>query len=88
MPSPTAAISRRIAWLTETTESTATVSGSVRWATTLSRERDRARNSRDRQNIEAAPQIRATGTARITRTLPKAGAPSTSEPDGDRTAPP
>ncbi len=62
MPSPTEATSRRIAWLTLATESTAMFSGSDRRPTMSVIERATMRISWVRHTIEAIAQMKAIGT--------------------------
>ena len=64
MPSPTAATSRRIAWLTLTTASVAMFSGSDRRVATSEIWRATIRISCERQIIEAIAQKKPIGTSR------------------------
>ena len=73
MPSPTAATSRRIAWLTLTTASVAMFSGSDSRGATSVIERATMRISWVRQIIEAIAQKKPIGTKRKSAKLRRRG---------------
>ncbi len=80
MPSPTAATSRRTAWLTLMTASVATFSGSDRRIAISETERATKRSSCVRQTVEANAQMKPIGTNRKSATFRKRGLVKTSPP--------